>query len=388
MHHTSKIKLNSSNYYMFILVLWYSIEMLLGTTFEGFGGVSASLLNQLQKYIVLGLLLFQIVFFKAYTKKELFLIAVCLIPFSISGLLSHSYRMLSFLLFVIASKDIDFDRIVKMIYYLNLVLIPCIILLCLVGFLDDTIVFRGLILRHALGFEHPNTLGQRIFSLVACHIYIRFYKLNVWDYFFVIAACIFCYFVPNSQTASMLLIAVIIGTFIYKGVSRWSNCSILIKGLLVISAFCNVASVFLICFDFTKYSWFLEINNLLSRRFWSSHIVLQIYGITWLGKRVYITGQERALVGMIQNLYSDNAYGTLLIRYGIIVYILFSAMYLYNMNIQIKKKKTALVFFLCLYAICGVMENSFLSMSLNIFLLSIKSIFYKENNLKENKGNQ
>ncbi len=372
-----RYKIRIPDYYMCVLIFWFGTEFLLGTTLKSFLGVSTEFLNQLQAYIVLGLVLIQIVAFQNYTVKEIVMIATVSVLIIIAVIRSGEIVLMSFWVFVIAGKNIDFDRVVRMIYRMCWILTIFVIALYYIGVLEDYTVYRGTIFRSSLGFSHPNMLGQRLFLLVACHFYLRFHTLDLRDYLLAVAACIFCYVVPNSQTAVILLLAMIVGIFIYKIFQRMGKELWFMGGLIVASAGCNVISILLSSIDVRKNQTLWLLNVLLSRRFSACHTILQLYGVSWFGQKVYITANERALVGIKQALYCDNAYCSILVTYGIIVYALFSCIYLYNMYLQIKKQKVALVFFLFLISVYGIMEHTLFALSANIFLLTLKDVIYR-----------
>jgi len=68
----------------------------------------------------------------------------------------------------------------------------------------------------------------------------------------------------------------------------------------------------------------------------------------------------------------------ILLRYGIIVFILFSVLYIVTMRYLLKTRNYFLIMILCLYAIYGIMENTFFSMTQNIFLLALAAPIFNK----------
>ena len=72
---------------------------------------------------------------------------------------------------------------------------------------------------------------------------------------------------------------------------------------------------------------------------------------------------------------------SILLRYGPIVFILFTVLYVSTMIMLKKMQQYVLVEILCLYAIYGIMENNFFSMSQNLFLLLLSYPIYKRDDI-------
>ena len=169
MHKT--IKLN--DFYLFIFALWYSSEILYNSTLKNIMGLSIARFSDITTWIVFGLLLVQILFFQTYTKRELLIIVSITIPIVIATVLSGQRTFMSAWMFIVAARNVEFRRIIYAAYKILLIMIPMIVLLCLLGIIDNRILMRGSVRRFSLGFSHPNQLGLRIFQLVACYCYVK-----------------------------------------------------------------------------------------------------------------------------------------------------------------------------------------------------------------------
>ena len=164
----TKLKVRIPNYFTCVVFFFLATEFLFNTTLESFLGISTEVWNQILAYVELFLLLIQLVAFQRYTKKELIIIGGIAVLVIVSTILSANNNLMSFVLFMLACKDTELDRLIRMMYRLSLVLIPLVLILCSLGILEDYTVYRFSVLRHSLGFLHPNALGQRMFILLAC----------------------------------------------------------------------------------------------------------------------------------------------------------------------------------------------------------------------------
>jgi len=365
------------NYMYFILVLWFSTEILFNSTLEYIFWWEIGAVNQLMAFLVLGLVFTQIVFFQHYSFRELVILIVISGPIILGTLNSGNNVMLSTWLLIISAKYIDFDDAMKLTYYVLLFFVPLVIYLYFAGIIDEKTAYRGMVVRHSLGFNHPNWLGIRVFQLVLSRAYLRRNKLNLVDYILDIIAIYFVYKVPNSQTAYILLVIFLIMKALYDIADLFQGGRLaFIKFLIGCAAFANVFSIFMSVIDIRKYYFFKRVDKLLSLRFSWCHRTMKAFGVSLFGKYIELYG--RRMNTLYRKFYMDTAYVAILLRYGIIVFILFSVLYIVTMRYLLKTRNYFLIMILCLYAIYGIMENTFFSMTQNIFLLALAAPIFNK----------
>lgn len=365
----------------FILILWFSTEVLFNSTLDRIFIWKISELNDTLAYIILGLLVAQIVFFQKYQIKEFALIAIVTLPVIIATLNSGHNTMMSTWIFVVASKYIDMDKIAKVSYYTELLMTLAVFYLFFNGFIEEYVTYRGLVLRHSLGFSHPNQLGIRVFLLIVCRCYIRRKKFNFFDCGIIIAAAYFVYRVANSKTSyyalTILAVIMIFHATVEKiggNFDKWSN--LLIAGAII----SNISSLLFSLKDIRKVALINKFDRIMSRRFSECHRIFKYYGIKLFGQDVQII-VNRPGVGKHYHFWLDNAYMSILLRYGPIVFILFTVLYVSAMIMLKRMQQYVLVEILCLYAIYGIMETNFFSMSQNLFLLLLSYPIYKREDI-------
>lgn len=376
-------KVRIPNYYQTVISTWYVVEMLLQARFEMFFGIQKSYLNTVFSFIFLFLLLIKIVFIQHYSKRELariILFGALVIAVTVRS--GFNNTLMSFAIFTIASKNENLDRIINITYRVCLVLIPLIIILSLCGVFENRITYRfgNAAARYSLGFVHANTLGAYVYLLISCHFYLHFQRLKYIDYLLALLAAIFCYVVPNSQSAVIMLVLLPVVTLIYKIGKKLSKENLILYGLLIGALLCNVMSIILSSIDLTRHPFLSLIDTAISFRFSDCHRDMNICGITWFGQRIEVLGTE-----LFENLgisrahviiTLDNSYCAILLTYGIVMYAVLSWLYLYNMFLQIKKRNIGLVIFLFMTAVYGITERTMLTLSINIFLLCFSEVFY------------
>lgn len=377
-NHGKKIINITENYFYFVFGLWFLEKIIVGTTAEKILWVEINVWDTIISWSVLVLLLIKIFFLQRYTVKQFIMITVISFFFLLSVILSNDRRLLSAWLFIVAGKDVDIERVVKIARNILFVALFSIFFCTYLKILDNYIIYRLNTPRYSLGFDHPNQLGLRIFQFIICIIYLHKDRVGFPDITLIIAGAVFCFLVPNSQAAyvSLLILLIVLGIYIY--IKKYSvNLSLhFMSGLITGAVAANAMSVFLSIIDVKKNNLLSLLDRALSYRFSMCHIDYILYGVSWFGNRIYISEEDRRLAGITQRLWMDNSYMSLLLQYGILTYLIFSVIYIVTMYKQKKNNNMMLVMVLFLFAVYGIIEKSFFAMTHNIFILSFASLIY------------
>lgn len=376
------------NFYMCIFFIWYSTEIIFNTTLKSIVGVPIETVSDMVNWLIFAMLMVQIIFFQSYKKREIVIIIGITLPIICATILSGSKSILSAWMFIVAAKNIDFDKVVHAAYRILLFMVPMVAFLCLTGFIEDNDRYmKWNMQRFSLGFLHPNNLGLRFFQLAVCHCYINKNKLRSANYFFIIVAIVLTLAIPKSQTAFIGLTVLLILMLLYKYIREQKKIlNIFLDNLFAGTILFYLLSVFLMYINVNQYWILSKIDKWMSERFSYAHTAWLIYGTSLFGQRIYITEAERKSVGINRLLYLDNAYASILLRYGILVFILFFLFYILMMKKKIQQKEVMLVIILFLYALYGVMENGLYLITHNIFIIAFSDLLYNKSMVKKEKN--
>lgn len=365
-------------YYYIIFMVWFIADFLAQTMLFERNNIVNSKINGIIDIITLIMLIIVIIFFQSYTISQLALIISIAIPIVISALLSNSFKILSTYIFIVAAQNLNIRRLINDIYKVLLFLIPSTIILCLFGVLEDVTMYRDNMVRHSLGFSHPNVLGIVIFQFVICYIILH----NGQKYrqiFMTIFGITFVYLVPNSQTPTLLLAVILFILPIYYFIVDREKVGVLFRYILIAGAIVsNVLCVIFTIIDFSNRPFLALIRGFLSGRFSATRKAYVEYGIKLLGQVVYTSAEERQMIGLQGHLYLDTAYATLLIRYGLIVYIIFSVAYVIMMISQKNNKNDLILILLFVFSIYGITESSIYMIKYNFLLLYASELLYRD----------
>lgn len=360
---------------------WFVLKFINLTTLTSVAGIPIDLLNDFAGYLTFGMLMVQIIFCQEYTWMELFamgIVAAIIVPVTLR---SSNFALIYLLMFVAAAKKTDFDAVIRHVYRLLLVLVPMVIVLCGAGLIRDSVLYRNNIARHSLGFSHPNTLGQIIFQLMACHFYVNRIRLRARNYCLLLAATLFAYIVPNSQTCCICLVVLLLA-FAADGVcGHFGEAVRKIYGYALAGAalLFNVLSVTWSVGGVKAGTLIARIDSLLSIRFSACHRVFQLYGVRLFGNHVLYGMNIDKTARLYERLYLDNGYMTLLLCFGLVGYGIFSLAFLATMMRCISRSRSALLIILFVFALYGVMESGIFQIIENIFLICFSDLLYGGN---------
>ncbi len=306
---------------------------------------------------------------KNINKRKILINLGILILFGIAFFFSRDVTLVKFILLIYAFKGVSFHNCVKVDLYVRAIGVITVLLLCKVGIIEDVLVTRGEIVRHSLGFYHPNVFGDNVVLLFFEYIYLQIYDKetswkNIITYSAIgIALSIITYFVSNTRSAILAIFMILMGIIVKK-------CNIIEKLKnnktikFIITNIFIILEIFTIIITISYYNNnFIGniVNKMFSLRLYYNVQFFEHFGITPFG--VNFNGFSNSEMTL------DMAYSNILIRYGIFftifLCIIFKKLlkYLYN-----NKNYILLVIFL-IFITNGLFENLWLRIEHNIFML-------------------
>lgn len=376
MKRTIKIK----NFFLYIFTFWYSTEIIFNSTLINKMGSSFDKLNNIITWIVFGLLMFQILFFQLYTRRELLIIAGVTLPIVVATVLSGQRTILSAWMFIVAAKNVELEKVIRRAQRIGMIMIPIIVTLCIFGLIENATLMRGDVRRSSLGFLHPNQLGLRVFQLIVCSCYVYRNALKKQNFLYIIFSIIFLIWIPNSKTAYIIMTIFLLMLFLYQYIKnkKPQHMGLYEKGIYYGCWILNIFSIMFSYIDVGKNPILTKVDDWMSSRLSFCHKVWSLYGVTLFGQRIYVTEDERKIAGIGSRLWLDNAYVSMLLRYGILTFAIFSAGYLCLIKLALAQKEHMLAIILFLYALYGVMENGLYMITHNIFLITFAALLFRK----------
>lgn len=374
------LKIRIYDIFLRFYLFWYATEIIANSTIMKIEYLPIKSIHFFFGCLILSFMVIQALCFQKYTLGEGIVVLIISIVIIISTVTSKDTRLLFSWLFVFTSKNTEIDVVIKKTYKILVIMTMIVIGLNIIGFLPDYTIYKWDKIRYSLGFAHPNQLGLRIGQIVICHFYLNKDNLRLRDYILAILLAIFTYIVPNSQTAFIIIVLVSLLSYVYLLLRRIASDLIKIYSyfLVSISTIVNILSIYLSTRPINNHI-IESVNSILSYRFSMCYKVYSIYGITWFGNDIAVSLLEREAKGLLSlgSLWLDNAYMSMLVRYGIVTYLIISVLYILSMIYMVKIKEYYILTLLFIYSVYGVMENYYFQISGNIMLFTIGYLIYK-----------
>ena len=271
-----------------------------------------------------------------------------------------------------ASENVDFTKTVKITAIMLGLYLPLTYLACRLGILDEVYgIFRYDIERKSFGFQHPNHMAFRVFSLVICLCYLLKDRKSVFIYLFSAGSIFILWNFQNSR-ASCGCILIMIVLFAFRSCFFHMNSYSQRFILYTFSAGVLLLNVLMIVLTLTydkNTEIYQMIDSFTSHRIIFGNEAFLENGLSVFGQRIFLTMSERKSVGLEGQIIVDCAYVNILLRGGIVTYIGFTFAYIYGMIKSVKKNDYLKVCIMFVMALFGVSELEIYQASANIFLM-------------------
>lgn len=360
-------KPKSEQCFYYIYIFWYIMTVILQTNVVKLNVVFWNSINSYLDIFVLFLLLGQIIYFRYFKVYEFVLIAIVTVIMVVIGIYSGSNMLLATWIFIVASKNVAFDYLFQRLFIVHIVLFLLVMSLFATGIISQTIIMRGVKPRFSLGYVHPNSLGISV-AFIFILDFARKRKIGWIDYLLALLAVVFIWLVPNSQSSAIMIMILIVMLLLYNFIEKRNTSfkNIFLNICIFVSIAVNVCSIILMV-SYGENPKLERLNQLFSGRLWYGHTAYQEFGISLFGRDIF---------SKLDWMILDNSYMLLIIRYGILAYVLFSLAYIISM-LYMKKIDGRFTIIMFAFAVYGCMESNFLSVGGNIFLLFISMLLYK-----------
>ena len=103
-----------------VLFIWAGVSVILNSTIQFIGVWKKDDVNIFVDYSVLILLVVNIVLFQRYTLRDIVVIAFGTLLIGYATITSNYNTLMAAWIFIVAAKQVDFSRIIKLVYYAQL----------------------------------------------------------------------------------------------------------------------------------------------------------------------------------------------------------------------------------------------------------------------------
>lgn len=337
-------------------------------------------------YLAFALLAIKIYIFDDNKFVNNLMVTMAIIIGFISWRKTNNNIVMIMIAFIMGAKGIDFYKIVRTYFNINLVLLLLTITYALLGIIRNFIFYRNGFYRLSMGIDYPTDFAAYVFYLILAYCYLHFEKLNLgdWTAFVVISALL--YLITNARLDAiliLLIIPVIAGArkiqFEDKLNNEVNGLSYIVNHYWSLTIILPYIYVLMTAYYNNHNKILSKINDVLSGRLWYGKLGLQRYGISVLGQRVTehgwggLKGYNLSQTDIAKYFFIDSTYIRLIVIYGVLTgAILIGVLFFVSIRETIRGNY-ALVSILLLIAISSLVDQHMLEITYNVFLLSLLS---------------
>lgn len=318
-----------------------------------------------------------------YSIKELIVMAIVGGIVSISYFVNTKDEAVRAFAFIIACKNIEFEKILKVVFYTTLAGIVVLFLLSVTGlygvvsvtadFGRGTTPAGSIETRYCFGMGHPNAFQTMLFMTSMIYVYLYVEKMKIYHFIVILLINIASYLFTDSNTALIVFVAYIVGVLLLKYVDKLQQ----FKGIYILSGVLVIGLT-----AFSTYGshvgrdtpFMYKLDRLLNGRFQYSNIFEMARVENW--KLFSLAANEE---------FFDQGYIRLFYWYGIIPAVLFIVGMLYLIWIAYKKQDYVLLVFVVANAVFMIMEAHIVSIYLLRNYLLIFMGYYWNKCFADNK---
>ena len=375
-----------SSKYMYIIFGLYMMTLFMNNTTFFLTSDIVNVIIKIIRYSIYSLFVLNI--FLDWKKGDSFTIPMIasLVLAVLVFIFSKNKDIVIFVLTIIALKNCDFDKLVKVALGVFLTMLLLTVDLSLLKVLPDWTYGRGELIRHSLGLYYPTITQGLYLSVILMYCYLRKSDAKLIELLILETINIFLYTYTNGRLSfilcSFILAMMVISKFEnIKYITKYAMC----KKILKVLCYTFPILMFLLSFSLSvSYSSgnsiVKNIDQVLSGRLKYSNEALKKYEITLFGKDIKWNGWGGH--GYVKNNnfnsseynYVDISYIRILLDYGIVATILILYAYTAILIKSYNQKKYWLCIIMFYILIWSFIEPYIIYIGKNIFALAFRNI--------------
>lgn len=308
--------------------------------------------------------------FTKETISVLFAVGCCAFA---SFLFSEGQTFIKLILFGIALRGVPFERMLQYYFKATSSCTLFVVGSAALGIIENSSFINDGVTYYSLGFNNPNTAAIFLFVLIVTFNCIYYKKLSWGMLLIEITFPFLILAVTDSRSVMVSLIIMLILMFFDK-----VKINLIFNGLFTILLKYLFILIGAVSYGIAKYysaenPIFFKLNEMLSWRPFFFHKYFVNVEVTLFGNAIHLDS-----IGAL-----DNAYLMLLYRYGIVVFLLYCAIFIFVSNEFISTGNKKMLTIVIVYEIYFFMEFTPILVNVNIVLLYFIAQFwnkYKQRN--------
>lgn len=328
-------------------------------------------------YFSFAIIIFKILITK-YKIKEIIVSLVILMFSIISSYRTSDMRTIWFAFFLIGSKNVEFDSVVKVSLRTMIVCCSVFIIMSLFGFSNISSFSNVKGLRFSFGLGHPNMASAYYCIIIILICYLKKDKIKKWNIIVLFIMEIVVFLMTKCTTGmvvgSFYLLLVLFLKLNFLKVKAVKNFIFIF--LLLLIAFFSIAPI--VYNDNLSY-----VNTLLTGRISQSNYYINKYGINLFGSNVFSDLNSETTDNIL-----DNGYIRILVVNGLISYIYIVFNYINILKKCLKSEKYNLFSLIAFFVVYMCAENVATYIFMNVTFLLFKTTIFKEDKNEYTKNDK
>ena len=313
-----------------------------------------------------------------YKSKEVAGIGILIILSLI--MFNRSFLTMPLFIFVLCSRNVDFQKIAKYTSY-AILLTMCFIIVSAYAGIIPNIVTKGigingeLRVRCFMGFRYALNPSSIFFNAAALNLYAYKEKFSNLRYVVITAITVLIYKITDARLNFYLTVIIIFCFFV---IEKYPDVLKKLKFIAFAMPFSAiVSSVF--SFSMTIYyghhntnKLMMKLNKVLEERLKLGYEAFQKYPLKIVGNEITYVGNGLNADGQkIPGRYNyvDCFYENILLRFGVVVFIALIIMMTVTMFVLLKRKEYDLLTGFTIIAVHGMLDDAIINLQSNTFWL-------------------
>lgn len=329
-------------------------------------------------------LLFVLHFFLNVTvdKKKFIMLFILLIVSFVIFTITKDITILEVVIVLIGCYNSNFKSIIKIAAIELFIFTLVVTLSCASGIIPDKILYHGNLVRHSLGFVYPSKISVIVFELTFLYLFLSKKKVSIIKLAILLLFNIFIYRLTLVRNGIYLAIILFLLYFLCKIFKNIFSNKIIKNTIIFLFPF-----LFLITFGMNYFyspnnTFLSKINDVSTGRLSLVKRQIDLYGVKPFGNFIIDYGSDVNYTekSYLYN-YIDSYYMKMLVRYGLVISIIISYLYLKFTKKALENNDKLLIIWLIIIAFEAIFGDMLLNIPFNLVIIGF--INYEGTN-KEN----
>lgn len=341
----------------------------------------------------LALVLLKIFLFDDLDLKWLAIDAIILILLLITWRTSKEFSLFSMGIFVLGARNVDFKRIIKIYFYVGMLLLAFVVISAMGGLIRNLVYRRDMtnIVRQSFGIAYPTDFAAHVLYLILAYAYLKFGKIKWYDYAVFLATAVFLVKFSDARLSAYAIILSIPVLWIGQRAQTDHLLSRFIASFYWTVPILSAYLVIIASYFFTpsKNKILTKVNNASSGRLFLGHKAISEYGFSMFGKQIIEHGWGGANgLKMSQNapanyFFVDSSFLRMTILYGIIMAIIILLAMTKISWESFQKGSFALASIIVIVSVSAMVEQRLLDLAYDPFLIALLANVYTQHKAED-----